>query len=117
MGFINVAWINNNVTMIIICWNTRIFVIVFINNFAFWLLILDKGIIVAFSSVFIITVFANSSIFQVVALNYFNVTCITKSIYLIHKAYLQNNQKRPDQNRTELNRTVHIKQNKFNFRF
>ena len=83
--------------MIFICWNIMVVVIVNVGFMDFCLLIVDWVVIVVFSSVFIVTTFANSSIFQVVIFIYFYVKSITNSIH-------------------SMNRTIHFKQNKWSER-
>ena len=110
LGFTNFSWANNNIGMIFICCNNRVVDIVFVDFIDFWLLILDFGVIVVFSSILIVITSTNSFIFQVIIFVYFYVTSFTNSIHLICMFYLQN---RAEQNRTEqlltsFNRTDHI---------
>ena len=99
--FAHVSGPDNNTSSIFICWNTNLNILVFVifSVFDFWLMILS----IVFSSIFIVTTFANISILHVIIFIYFYVTTFTNSIHLINRTIHIN------QNRTEQNRTAQIR--------
>ena len=78
-------------------------VTVIVDFINFWLLILDYAVFVVFSSVFNITTFANSSIFQVQIFKYLYNTSITNLIHFKNRTIHIKQNKRTEQNRTEQN--------------
>ena len=90
IGFANICWANNNIGMIFISWNIWVVDIFIVDFIDFWLLILDYGVIVGFSSILFVTSFTKSSIFQVIIFVYLYFTSFTNSILLICMFYLQN---------------------------
>ena len=89
--------------------------IVSVNIIDFWLFVISSNFIFDFSFGLKVAFFTNSSIFQVVIFIYIYVTCITITVHLKCKFYLQD---KSELNRTEdigteqllisYNRTLHI---------